>query len=946
MGDIIKLLKQNKTYTYTEERDFLSPFCKKEENLKICSRLLYAFKQKKDTRYLYILRNILSKIPENTAARSSRRNAYKALFYYADRHYNDLDKLSLLDELLSYFKGQEQCIPEFIYYFTVLLDNKYSDELFKKQNRLENVVAFVKELCSKNSLIRPLYLYPLLRKGPIGFIIDNYRWFLEHYEIFDRFSVSGAENQKLLQEKALNQLIEVFSIMGEEIAEVDMEYWDALDNIFRIFDSKNEASSWAEVFFRIINKFMHIKNKYYRINSMELFLSIMVLQLPITLPMKYYADDRAISKLYLESFLSTIMSLLNKNNKDKFLLLSTIHFADIFILYSQQFHRTWPKKWDINEIIRSIRYLRTHYPSRLSPYEAGTLSFLLYMWKVHFNKHSFDSLTKILDYIVQKNKDESKKGHIRAIEIMVSHAVYFIDKNNTETKDEKTVVNNTFKSLYIEWEVYPRMLLPTSLVAKLPELDEVYNYKDKFSDEDLHLIYALKKANMVPTFRILKRAKERGIDAVIQEFSRIKKRLWNEIDITKSKNTLAITMEYMLEANRKQLRFENFYHIIEEIINFGNPIGVYLFPRINIKTRKLQKIGFSSSEKQIINTLLSKYLRYLEYARGSHREPLPTEAHFTNDTPSTPIEELFIKQKLFDKRQINEEEMLKTYIKFLITYDLYTISILSRIKRPKWLIVFLTDVIPLHAVNFIKARRERIFWLKEFYEENYKEFNLNWESFDTLVSSLNNAIRKELKERKKGFKRRWQKLGKLKNIVEIRLESVIKDAQILEGILNKNLRKSKITGTITFTLIPEKTLIDLFAGVVSSDCTISSPKQFLNAFLQKAWNIKIIRKDTSKWVGNLYLLDLHNYWIIDALQMPSTNYIDLIDFWKKVVGVIKEEANKRGKTLLVSTFLSNYIEIRYAFKTAFPKSETISLDIEYPEMYQIFESSRRSFYKV
>jgi len=79
-----------------------------------------------------------------------------------------------------------------------------------------------------------------------------------------------------------------------------------------------------------------------------------------------------------------------------------------------------------------------------------------------------------------------------------------------------------------------------------------------------------------------------------------------------------------------------------------------------------------------------------------------------------------------------------------------------------------------------------------------------------------------------------------------------------------------------------------------------------------------------------------------ALQIPFLS-VSAEELWEKVILKLSEVAREKGKTLLVSEFLSNYDEIRRGFKKG--SYETVG-GLSYPDGYEIFESAKKGFYKI
>ncbi|MEM2963804.1 MAG: hypothetical protein QXN01_04905, partial [Candidatus Anstonellales archaeon] len=111
-------------------------------------------------------------------------------------------------------------------------------------------------------------------------------------------------------------------------------------------------------------------------------------------------------------------------------------------------------------------------------------------------------------------------------------------------------------------------------------------------------------------------------------------------------------------------------------------------------------------------------------------------------------------------------------------------------------------------------------------------------------------------------------------------------------------------------------------------------------FMQDAWNVKIFNED--RWRGNMYIIEFGEYLIVDAIQIPFVN-VNAQELWDGVIQKLLDVASKRGKTLLVSEFLSNYGKIKMGFNA---KRYPTRSKLAYPKKYRIFESSKKGFYVI
>ncbi|MEM4216238.1 MAG: hypothetical protein QXD51_04115 [Candidatus Anstonellales archaeon] len=478
--------------------------------------------------------------------------------------------------------------------------------------------------------------------------------------------------------------------------------------------------------------------------------------------------------------------------------------------------------------------------------------------------------------------------------------------------------------------------------------------------ESMSAFIELVKIKIIPTPLLVEEVRKNGTKNVIRIKSEIKRSLTSGNIEIKDDLTKDVFFGVFVKSNYGE--FVKTLRYIKDVPK--KRLGEELFKPFTMDVTKIKK-EIKDADRKNAEEIRDEFLREIDKIK--------------NISP----EDIIKKQAEWDEEGIIPENAYAYYALYAIKTSNYANSIFEKIEHSQGvelvenLLLFFTDVLKNHGKIPLIESEDRMEILKrkgvELVEnllsslENHGKIPLiksearierlkrninilqdtknilqdpNLTTYDELVSAIDGAIEK-LKE-EGGYKEVTQELGKFKSLIKGRITRLETWVQRLGGIQSRLAKEVDEKATLTFN--SQKLEIDAFAGYISSDCT-KGRSEFFTCFMQDAWNVKIFNED--RWIGNMYIIEFGEYLIVDAIQIPFVN-VNAQELWDGVIQKLLDVASKRGKTLLVSEFLSNYEEIKMGFnaKRYRTMSDLASLHESYPKKYRIFESSKKGFYVI
>lgn len=528
----------------------------------------------------------------------------------------------------------------------------------------------------------------------------------------------------------------------------------------------------------------------------------------------------------------------------------------------------------------------------------------------------------LIDFWEELSQEIGKKYGIKKIPARIDSLAYSLYEIARKFRNHKGMLKVLVYKILIDSPTVEDFSNKITTIAQFNE--ELRKALGALNKEDIDLISKLIDAGIMPDRLIFEYAKEHGVDKIKNKLAKLKRHVWNVLENVDSKRELFLLAELFTQTYTQNDSVFNDKGSILRVLEwvYDNravlPLGKKLFEPFTIEVNRVTTKKSNNEEMEYISGIVKRYIP---------REDIELS-----------FEDLLELQKKYDAKSIYEDELIGAYVTYLKGADDYARSVISKINDATWLYVLLNDVIPDYVIKKIRSDIDRIHYLQALFAEKYKSYALDWSSYDALVNSIRLAMQEKLEKRNRGFRKQVESLGKLLNIVQLKLDTLEKDKSKVMALLQnrKSLMKEE---KVTFLLMSHKSIWDVFAGKISSDSTTIAPDKFMESFMKNAWNVKLIREDTNKWIGNLYILELEKYLVIDALQIPFADYFDRVMLWEKLIKALKRIAESKGKELFVSSFLSNFAELKNAFKVASIKRKEFRIP-NFPKEFSHFESYR------